>query len=292
VRWLWRAARRHPVPARIFFYTFVVLVAVPLAFSHVLLSGHRGPVSAPSGGFEEAFVTSEGLRIRTWTAAGRPDRAAVVVVHGLGDSLESFLDTAHRFRRRGHTVLLLDQRAQGGSEGRHVTMGAREREDVRAALDHLQGRGLAPRGLVLVGHSMGAVSVLRAAAGRPDLRAVVVEAPFDTYRATVAHHARLLYGLPSWVPIIPLSIFFAEWRGGFDADDVDAVAAARDIRAPLLAIVDGTDPRMPEAVVRRVFDAHPGPKRLWVAPGVDHVGATFHRDYWPTVLGFLDDHGV
>jgi uncharacterized protein len=199
---------------------------------------------------------------------------------------------AQRFRARGHTVLLLDQRAQGGSEGRHVTMGAREREDVRAALEHLHARGLAGRGIALVGHSMGAVSVLRAAAGRPDLRAVVVEAPFDTYRATVAHHARLLYGLPGWVPVIPLSILFAEWRGGFDADDVDAVAAAREIRAPLLAIVDGADRRMPEAVVRRVFDAHPGPKRLWVAPGADHVGAGLLPDYWPTVLGFLDENGV
>jgi alpha-beta hydrolase superfamily lysophospholipase len=280
------------VLARILFYSFVVLVAVPLAFSHVLLRGHRGPTAPPSAGFTEAFVLSEGLRIRTWTAAGRPERPAVVIVHGVGDGLESFLDMAGRFRERGHTVLLLDQRAQGGSEGRHVTLGGREREDVRAALDHLRGRGLASAGLVLIGHSMGAVSVLRAAAGRSDVRAVVAEAPYDTYRDTVAQHARILYGLPRWMPIIPLSIAFAEWRAGFDADDVDAVAAARAVQAPLLAIADGADARMPEAVVRRVFDAHPGPKRLWVAPGADHVGAAMHPDYWPTVFGFLAEHGV
>jgi pimeloyl-ACP methyl ester carboxylesterase len=80
--------------------------------------------------------------------------------------------------------------------------------------------------------------------------------------------------------------------GGFDADEVDAVAAARDVHAPALFIADGADRRMPEAVVRRVFDAHPGPKRLWVAPGADHVGASLHPDYWPTVLGFLEDAGV
>jgi uncharacterized protein len=292
----WRFATaglgRHPVLARIFFYSFVVLVAVPLAFSHVLLQGYRGPVSSPAAGYTEAFVPSDGLRIRTWTAVGRPERPAVVIVHGVGDSLESFLDAADRFRERGHTVLLLDQRAQGGSEGRHVTLGGREREDVRAALDHLREGGLASAGLVLIGHSMGAVSVLRAAAGQGDLRAVVVEAPYDTYRDTVAHHARILYGLPRWVPIIPLSIAFAEWRAGFDADEVDAVAAARAVRAPLLAIADGADPRMPEAVVRRVFDAHPGPKRLWVAPGADHVGASLHPGYWPAVLGFLAEHGA
>ena len=71
----------------------------------------------------------------------------------------------------------------------------------------------------------------------------------------------------------------AEWRAGFDADDVDAVKAARRIKAPLLAIVDGEDRRMPERVVRRVWGAHPGPKDIWIAPGVDHVGAVQLREH-------------
>jgi hypothetical protein len=59
-----------------------------------------------------------------------------------------------------------------------------------------------------------------------------------------------------------------------------------------MAIVDGADPRMTEPIVRRIVDAHPGPKRLWVASGVDHVGAIFHPDYQKTVKGFLDDNGL
>ena len=79
---------------------------------------------------------------------------------------------------------------------------------------------------------------------------------------------------------------------GFDADEVDAVAAAAQIRGALLAIADGADDRMPEAVVRRVFDAHPGPKRMWVAPDAPHVGASLHPDYWPTVTAFLAENGM
>jgi hypothetical protein len=127
---------------------------------------------------------------------------------------------------------------------------------------------------------------------QPDVKAVVVEAPYDTYRNNIAHHAWLLYKLPRWVPVIPIAIAFAGWRAGFDPDEVDAVAAARRLRAPLLAIVDGADDRMPEPVVRRVLDAHPGPKRLWVAPGAEHVGASLNPGYWPVVLGFLAENGV
>jgi hypothetical protein len=44
--------------------------------------------------------------------------------------------------------------------------------------------------------------------------------------------------------------------------------------------------------VRRVYEAHPGPKQLWVAPGVDHVGAILLPEYWPRVLDFLAGCGV
>ena len=49
---------------------------------------------------------------------------------------------------------------------------------------------------------------------------------------------------------------------------------------------------MPEAVVRRVADAHAGPHQVWVAPGVEHVGAVLHPDHWRVVLTFLDAGGV
>ena len=49
---------------------------------------------------------------------------------------------------------------------------------------------------------------------------------------------------------------------------------------------------MPEEVVRRVFDAHRGPKRFWVAPGAGHVGASLQPDYWPVVEAFLAENGI
>jgi alpha-beta hydrolase superfamily lysophospholipase len=280
------------IAARVLFYSAFLLVGLPFALSQVLIGTSRGPVGHPSQGFEELHFLSEGLRLRGWLLRGGQGRAAIIVVHGLGDSLESYEEVARVLKERGHHILLIDLRGHGGSEGSHTTLGGRERADVLAAIELSRERGLTGHGVILMGYSLGAVAVLRAAAGRADVRGVVVEAPFDTYRETVAHHAKLLYGLPRWFPLIPMAIAVAEWRAGFDADEVDAVAAARDVHAPLLAISDGSDPRMPEAVVRRVFDAHPGPKRLWVAPGADHLGAILNADYWPTVLGFLEANGL
>lgn len=286
------ATRRARWLARLGLYGGFLLIGLPVAFSQVLVGTVRQPTTAAAPPWTETPLEADGLHLRSWLVRGEPSRPAVVVSHGVGDSLESYREIGETLHGRGHTVLLLDLRGHGGSAGRVTTLGGAEREDVRAGMRTLRASGLASRGFVLLGVSMGAVAVLRAAAVEPDVRAVIAEAPFDTYRETVARHAGLYYGLPRWLPLIPAAIAVAEWRAGFDADDVDAVAAARSVSAPLLAIVDGADPRMPETVVRRVFDAHRGPKRLWIAPGAPHGGAANSPGYWPAVLGFLDDNGL
>jgi uncharacterized protein len=285
-------SRRSRVVARLALYGGAVLVGLPFALSQLMIAPVRQPITPVRPPFEEARVRSDGLWLRTWTVRGRPQRAAVVVAHGVGDTLESFTGVAERLNERGHTVLLLDMRGHGGSEGRYTTLGAKESDDVRAALAHLRSRALAPSGFVLMGFSMGSAAVLRAAVLEPEVRAVVVEAPFDTYRDTIARHGRLLYGLPRWFPLTPLAIAFAEWRAGFRADDVDLVAAAARTHAALLAIADGDDDRMPPEVVRRVYDAHPGPKQFWIAPGAGHVGASGLGEYWGVVIGFLEKQGL
>lgn len=271
---------------RIAIYGGVLLLVVPAVFAFLMTQAPRvRTASRPPARYQEVRIRSSGLALRGWLSPGESGKTAVVIVHGLGDTLESYQEHADPFIERGHRVLLLDLRGHGGSEGRTTTLGGLESEDVRAAIDFLK----AEEGVVLVGHSMGAVAVLLAAADRKDVRVVVAEAPFDSYRGTIAHHAKLLFGLPSWVPLIPIAIRLAELRAGFDADAVDAVAAASGIEAPLLAIVDGDDRRMPEPVVRRVVDAHRGPKKLWVAEGVGHVGAVYHPDFQRVVLGFVEE---
>jgi pimeloyl-ACP methyl ester carboxylesterase len=282
---------RQRLLLRIVLYGGAFFVGLPVVFAFLMTRPHRAPVSArPPARYEEVRLVSDGLRLRAWLARGDRNRPAVIIVHGLGDTLESYQEHAQLFLDKGQTVLLLDLRGHGGSEGKYTTLGGHESDDVRAAMRDLEVEGLAEDGFVLMGHSMGAVAVLLAAADRTDVRAVIAEAPYDTYRNTVIHHARLLFRLPSWIPIIPLSILGAEWLAGFDADDIDAVTAASRIQAPLLAIVDGDDRRMPEPVVRRIVDAHSGSHRLWVASGVDHVGAIYHPDWKTVVLGFLEDH--
>jgi pimeloyl-ACP methyl ester carboxylesterase len=284
-----RSARLRRFFLRVAFYGVVFFLVLPAVLAFVLVRAPRARISEHRPArYDEVTLLSDAMRLRAWISRGKPELPAVVIVHGLGDTLESYQEHAQLFFDRGHTVLLIDLRGHGGSDGWYTTLGGRERHDVRAAMSYLTAEGLGENGFILEGHSMGAVAVILAAADRTDIRGVIAEAPYDSFRNTVEHHAKLLFKLPPWFPLIPLSIWGAERIAGFDADDVDTVAAASRLKAPLLAIVDGEDRRMPESVVRRIVDAHPGSNRMWIAPGVGHVGAIHHSDWRKVVEEFLD----
>ena len=147
---MWRGPGRlrDRILLRVAFYGLVVVAVLPWVFSSLIITPHRQPTHDPEPGFEEIWLSSEGLRLRAWLLRGDPERAAAVVVHGLGDSIESYAGVARRFRARGHTVLLLELRGHGRSQGERTTLGGREREDVRAALEWLRVQNLARRGFI------------------------------------------------------------------------------------------------------------------------------------------------
>jgi len=101
--------RRARVLARLVLYGGALLVGLPVALSQMMLGTVRQPSHPVAPPFEESWVRSEGLRLRAWTVRGRPERAAVVVAHGLGDTLESFTGVAERLHERARSVCSGDE---------------------------------------------------------------------------------------------------------------------------------------------------------------------------------------
>lgn len=64
----------------------------------------------------------------------------------------------------------------GHSEGRFVSFGYYEQEDIAAVVEHLRGEGV--RETILWGRSMGAVAALMYASRSDGIRAVVADSPF------------------------------------------------------------------------------------------------------------------
>lgn len=235
---------------------------------------------------EEVELRSEdGFRLTAWwMPSGKQGRAPVVILHGLGASKAHMIDYILFTQEQGNPTLAIDFRGHGGSDPSLTSIGFYESRDAMAAMQFVRERGAGDP--VLWGTSMGAVSALLAAARDGSAAGVIADAPFDTYRNTVLHHAKLFYGLSEF-PLITLAMPMIESRAGFRVDDVDCLRAAEQIQAPMLLLAGEEDVRMPPAMVRSIYERAAGPKEFWIIPGEGHENRNFGQEFRDKVAGFL-----
>jgi pimeloyl-ACP methyl ester carboxylesterase len=229
--------------------------------------------------------TDDGVRLSGWwMPGGKPERAPVVILHGLGASKAHMIDYILLAQEQGNPALAIDFRGHGGSDPSLTSIGFHESRDVEAAMRFVRERGAGDP--VLWGTSMGAVSALLAAARDGSAAGIIADAPFDTYRNTVLHHAKLLYGVSEF-PLITLAMPMIESRARFRVGDVDCLRAVEQVRAPLLLLAAEKDVRMPPEMVRTIYERAAGPKEYWMIPGEGHENRNFGQEFREKIAGFL-----
>ena len=234
---------------------------------------------------EVELKTDDGVRLSAWwMPQGKPNKPPVIVLHGLGASKAHMIDYILFSQDQGNPTLAIDFRGHGASDPSLTSIGFYESHDALAAMKFVREKGAGNP--VLWGTSMGAVSALLAAAQDGSAAGVIADAPFDTYRNTVLHHAQLMYGLSEY-PFVALAFPMIENRARFRIADVDCLRAASGIRAPMLVLAAEKDSRMPVAVVHSVYDQAAGPKEFWVIPGEGHENRGFGQAFREKIAQFL-----
>ena len=207
--------------------------------------------------WEDVYISSyDGLRLHGRVLRGSPGADTIVLVHGYRSSMANdFAGVAGWYAERGYTLVAADQRAHGGSEGRVIRFGERERRDA-VAWTQYAGYVLGAERVWVHGVSMGAVSALLALEeGFPDcVRGVIADCPFDSAMGLFAFHVRKRFRLP---PFPVVTIGSLAWRlllgGHFVRTSCHEAAAGSDI--PLLLISAGEDATVPPGSARAVWEA-------------------------------------
>jgi alpha-beta hydrolase superfamily lysophospholipase len=222
--------------------------------------------------------SADGVELRGWWVPAPEPKGTVVMVHGLNRSRVEMIRRAPFVHQAGWNALLFDLRHHGESEGAATTFGAKEKEDVEAAVRLARDR--APGPVVLWGVSLGGASVVLAAAEDPQVAGVICDSSYRSLADTVRHHLQLFRRFRWWLRLVPrwpvaeLTVFWMGRRGGFDPSTVDVQAAATRLAGrPALFVANSEDVRMPKEIA---FDlraaAGPGAEVL-IVPGKSHGGA-------------------
>ena len=238
-----------------------------------------------------AFSSLDGVALRGWyIPAPGEARGTIVYCHGLNRTRIEMLPMAAFGHQLGYDGLLFDFRHQGASGGALTTLGYQERLDVVAAVRYALDQQHAARPVILWGISMGAAAALMAAPESPDVAAVISDSSFESLRATVRHHWKLFFHLPSF-PVADEVAYWIAWRGGFHPSDFDLnQAVTRFGDRPILFIGLQDDRRMPPSIARELYAHATSPRKaLLILPGQRH-GEGFNQaneQYETAVRQFL-----
>jgi pimeloyl-ACP methyl ester carboxylesterase len=252
----------------------------------------RRVVGPPPAGLDAEAVelaSRSGSLLRGWFLGGDPGRGGVVLLHGIRADRRSMIGRARFLNEAGFALLLVDLQAHGESEGERITFGHLESRDAHAAVAFLRDR-LPGEPVAALGSSLGGAACLLGESP-VEVDALILEAVYPDVETAIANRLRMRLGPPgAW--LTPLFTAQLRLRGGISARDLQPTSGIASLACPVL-VLGGTEDRhtTPEDT-RRLFEAAPEPRELWLVEGATHVD--LHRfageRYEERILAFLEGH--
>jgi hypothetical protein len=220
----------------------------------------------------EGFIaTEDGVRIHAYyLPAARGDRA-LLFLHGNAGNASQRLPNAHELQQLDCSVLLIDYRGYGLSEGKASEAGAYA--DARAGLRELvEQRGHPERRIVVFGRSLGASVAVDLAQGRA-LAGLILEGSFPSIADVVARG--------------PAGALL----GALAGRRFDSRAKIAQLRAPLLFFHGDRDEVVDRELGLELFAHASEPKAFETIAGAAHndVTAVGGRGYFERIRRFLDE---
>jgi alpha-beta hydrolase superfamily lysophospholipase len=215
----------------------------------------------------------------------KPNHAAVILLHGVGDTRLGTTEHARFLLRAGYVVLAPDARGHGASGGKIITYGIRESSDVHAWADWLFQHKPIDR-LYGLGASMGGAILLESLPREPRFRAVVAECPFASFEEVAYDRLSQASGIarPVFWPIVNFGFVYARVRYGVNMYQASPSLAIRGTHIPILLIHGTADTNIPIRHSRELHAVNPAATQLWEVPHAHHV------DSLPTAPAAYMDH--
>lgn len=238
--------------------------------------------------------SQDGLRLCARLYENTPSAPVVICFHGYrGTSVDDFCGIFSYLYGRGMSVLMVDQRHQGHSEGACMSFGILERYDVLSWLDFVRERYGADVPVWLYGMSMGAATVLMASELIPagSVRGIIADSAYTSADKvlfnTMKHH-----GVPLPRASYRIVSLGACMCGHFRPGAVNVAEAVKKTNAPILLLHGEKDDCIPCSMSREIQSSNPEKILLYTFPAASHIMSCYCEPVrYRKVLGaFLRDN--
>lgn len=240
--------------------------------------------------FESLEITSfDGLRLHGDLLRGNP-KEVVICVHGYrSDKRWDFCDKYRIYRDRGSTMLFVNDRAHGKSEGRYIGFSELDRFDVARWVDKINEMYDSPR-IYLHGVSMGAATVVHCADMKlKNVCGIVEDCAFDSIVRLCQTLCMDIYHVP-YYPVGYFSQFWAHILAHIDYSRSDGRKCVRNTDIPMVFIHGLNDNYIPYTMSKEMYEACRSPKELHLIDDCGHAAAYMRatEEYTAAVNRLLD----
>ena len=246
--------------------------------------------------YEDVYITSfDGLRLHAKVFRAENERAAVLLFHGYRSDYGYFDFGAviRKYLEKGISLLLVDQRSHGKSEGKYIGFGSHESRDAMQWLKFMTDTFGSDIQIILHGVSMGCATVMMMS-GNPDLpknvKFTVADCGYTSPWAEFDYQLKNAHVPTS--PLLDGANFFNKHIAKYDFKKVDAVESVSHAQVPMLFIHGTKDDFVPTYMVHELYDACSTDKDLLLVEGAGHAESypTDSAAYEAKVKSFIDKY--
>lgn len=240
---------------------------------------------------QDVYIESQdGLKLHGLWVPVADAKGTILLAHGYRSTiLVDFglvLDVYHDMKLN---LLIPDQRCHGKSEGKYITFGVKESDDMRRWLEFHQQQ-LGGGQVVISGLSMGA-STMMYLADQPlgeHVKAMIVDCGFTSPVAILSKVYSAVTHLPA-IPSIWATDLFARVFAGFSIYEKDSRITLKQSRLPVMMVHGTDDDFVPCYMTRQGYEVCASQKELFLVEGAGH-GTSFLKEpekYKKLVRDFL-----
>ena len=243
---------------------------------------------------QDVYLNSDdGLKLHAFWVPAENARGTILLAHGYRSTMLVDFGLAFAFYHAlGMNILVPNQRAHGESEGRYITFGIKESEDMKCWIDfHNQKFG--NHQMILSGLSMGASTMLFLADQKlpSNVKCIIADCGFSSPKSILDVVYRAVVHIPSG-PSLWAADLFARLFAHFSLSEKDTTKVLQNSKVPVLLIHGLDDDFVPSYMTQQAFDACNGSKELLLVDGAGH-GTSFLVDregYTKCVISFLEKY--
>lgn len=238
---------------------------------------------------ERFFCENNGIHIPAVFHPLEHARGCAILAHGFGQNRYAMVPYAEVFRKLGFSTVLFDERRFGESNAPYGTFGIKEATDVAALTKWVKQRCGKDTKIVLLGVSMGAVSVMNALKYTDDVDYVVEDCGFVRVSQGLPFVYRSMVHIPN--PFLMPVVKKRAKKYGFDMLDNNPIDVVKNSKVPICVVHGDMDRAVSVECAKELGTVMKNPKsRVEIYEGRDHAYSICDKERYTRMLSdFLDE---